>query len=183
MWSLLTFGLVRFRRFLYFYRDIGGTIYPVLADVVEFEEKLNMLLHNRSAAGGVYKSNDNQSQRPFGVSLAYIGLLFAVLASGCQSSDLPSKERELTSQVYGELSCYGMQQCSIILTTLRSMLLLPMLAHDQFLIATYDRGHPNASYHRECIVLQYESRCLLCPARYGHSILLSVPFRVYLTVW
>ncbi|KAJ9303289.1 transcriptional regulator family: Fungal Specific TF [Paecilomyces variotii] len=88
------------KEFLYFYRDIGGTIYPVLADVVEFEEKLNMLLHNRSAAGGVYKSNDNQSQRPFGVSLAYIGLLFAVLASGCQSSDLPSKERELTSQVY-----------------------------------------------------------------------------------
>lgn len=32
---------------------------------------------------------------------AFVGLLFAVLAAGCQSSDMPGKERELTSQVYG----------------------------------------------------------------------------------
>lgn len=89
-------------RFLYFYRDIGGTIYPVLADVVEFEKKLDTLLNSRRSAGGIFKSNDDQSQKPFGVSLAYIGLLFAVLASGCQSSDLPSSQRELTSQVYGK---------------------------------------------------------------------------------
>lgn len=61
-----------------------------------------MLLRNRAAAGGTLKADDDQTLlRPFGMSLAYIGLLFAVLASGCQSSDLPSKQRELTSQVYG----------------------------------------------------------------------------------
>ncbi|GMF73836.1 unnamed protein product [Aspergillus oryzae] len=55
-----------------------------------------------TATGGIYRSDNDQAQKPFGVSIAFLGLLFAVLASGCQSSDLPGKERELTSQVYGE---------------------------------------------------------------------------------
>lgn len=44
------------------------------------------------------------TDRPFGVRLSWLGLLFAVLASGCQSSDMPAKERELTSQVYSKLT-------------------------------------------------------------------------------
>lgn len=86
--------------FFYYYRDIAGAIYPVIEDLPNFEMHLNHLLRNRSATGGVYRAGDDQAQRPFGVSIAYLGLLFAVLASGCQSSDLPGKERELTSQVY-----------------------------------------------------------------------------------
>jgi hypothetical protein len=89
------------REFFYFYRDIAGTLYPVLVDVSLFEENFEMLLRNRAAAGGTLKADDDQALlRPFGMGLAYIGLLFAVLASGCQSSDLPGKQRELTSQVY-----------------------------------------------------------------------------------
>jgi len=38
--------------------------------------------------------------KPYGVSLPWLSLVFAVFASGAQSSDLPAKERELTSQVY-----------------------------------------------------------------------------------
>lgn len=74
-------------------------------DVPGFEKNLHTFLQNRNAAGGVLKTGDDRglSQRPFGMNLAFIGLLFAVMASGCQSSDLPGKERELTSQVYGEL--------------------------------------------------------------------------------
>ncbi|KAL2811285.1 hypothetical protein BJX63DRAFT_433575 [Aspergillus granulosus] len=83
-----------------YYRDIAGAIYPVLEDVVQFEKDLDLMLHNRTATGGVYRADNDQAQRPFGISIAYLGLLFAVLASGCQSSDLPGKERELTSQVY-----------------------------------------------------------------------------------
>lgn len=49
----------------------------------------------------MYREDTDEAQSPFGVSIAYLGLLFAILASGCQSSDLGSKERELTSQVYG----------------------------------------------------------------------------------
>lgn len=91
------------RRFFFYYRDIAGTIYPVLEDLDRFEANLNHLLRNRASDGGVYRADSDQEQRPFGISLAFMGLLFAVLASGCQSSDLPSKERELTSQVYGKL--------------------------------------------------------------------------------
>lgn len=88
-------------RFFFYYRDISGTIYPVLEDLDRFEANLNHMLRNRASAGGIYRAESDQEQRPFGISLAFMGLLFAVLASGCQSSDLPSKDRELTSQVYG----------------------------------------------------------------------------------
>ncbi|KAL2860752.1 putative C6 transcription factor [Aspergillus lucknowensis] len=83
-----------------YYRDIAGAIYPVLEDVVQFERNLDFMLRNRAATGGVYRADNDQAQRPFGISIAFLGLLFAILASGCQSSDLPGKERELTSQVY-----------------------------------------------------------------------------------
>ncbi|PTU21124.1 hypothetical protein P175DRAFT_0459324 [Aspergillus ochraceoroseus IBT 24754] len=88
------------KEFFRCYRDIAGAIYPVLEDVVQFEWNVDLLLRNRVAMGGVYRADNDQTQRPFGVTIAYLGLLFAVLASGCQSSDLPGKERELTSQVY-----------------------------------------------------------------------------------
>ncbi|KAL2832754.1 hypothetical protein BJY01DRAFT_253730 [Aspergillus pseudoustus] len=88
------------KEFFCYYRDIAGAIYPVIEDVAQFEKDLNFMLHNRTATGGVYRADNDQAQRPFGISIAYLGLLFAVLASGCQSSDLPGKERELTSQVY-----------------------------------------------------------------------------------
>lgn len=88
-------------RFFYYYRDIAGAIYPVLEDEYQFERKVDLLLRSRASTGGTYRADIDQAQKPFGVSIAFLGLLFAMLASGCQSSDLPSKERELTSQVYG----------------------------------------------------------------------------------
>lgn len=54
--------------------------------------------------GDSYRPDNDVAQGAFGLSLAFLGLLFAVLASGCQSSDIPGKERELTSQVYGMLN-------------------------------------------------------------------------------
>ncbi|PYH97414.1 fungal-specific transcription factor domain protein [Aspergillus ellipticus CBS 707.79] len=88
------------KEFFYYYRDIAGAIYPVLEDVAQFDVNLDLMLRNRASMGGVYRADADQAQKPFGVTIAYMGLLFAVLASGCQSSDLPGKERELTSQVY-----------------------------------------------------------------------------------
>jgi hypothetical protein len=38
--------------------------------------------------------------KPYGVTMPWLSLVFAVFASGSQSSDRPAKERELTSQVY-----------------------------------------------------------------------------------
>jgi hypothetical protein len=88
-------------RLFYYYKDISGAIYPVLEDIFEFENTLELLLQTRTSLGGEYRSDTDEAQKPFGVSIAYLGLLFAILASGCQSSDYGSKERELTSQVYG----------------------------------------------------------------------------------
>ncbi|KAJ5649306.1 uncharacterized protein N7484_003029 [Penicillium longicatenatum] len=88
------------REFFYCYKEIAGAIYPVIEDIRDFENNLELLLQNRIASGGVYREDADEAQNPFGVSIAYLGLLFSVLASGTQSSDLGSKERELTSQVY-----------------------------------------------------------------------------------
>jgi hypothetical protein len=43
-------------------------------------------------------------QTVHGQDFHWLGLLFAVLASGAQSSQMQRKERELTSQVYGKLN-------------------------------------------------------------------------------
>jgi len=89
-----------YHRFFSYYRDVACTIYPVISDTIAFENKLNILLQNRSFAGGDYVPTDEINDKPFGVTLSWLALLFAVLASGCQSSDRPPKERVLTSQVY-----------------------------------------------------------------------------------
>lgn len=101
-----------FCRFFFYYKDIAGAIYPVLEDISVFEKNLERLLQSRIASGGVYREDVDEAQHPFGVSIAYLGLLFAVLASGCQSSDLGSKERELTSQVYGKTATIPAKQIS-----------------------------------------------------------------------
>lgn len=86
------------REFWLTYRDIPCIIYPVVPDAAAFEHNLNVLLHNRDdcAARGI----ETDPNRPYGVSLPFLALLFAVLASGSQSTSRAAKERELTSQVY-----------------------------------------------------------------------------------
>lgn len=88
-------------RLLAFYQDIGSVLYPVLSDVPRFKRQAKQLLENRRRAGGVYKPNASGLVKPFGMDLAFLSLLFAVLASGSQLSDKPESERELTSWVYG----------------------------------------------------------------------------------
>ncbi|PGH02862.1 hypothetical protein AJ79_07518 [Helicocarpus griseus UAMH5409] len=88
------------RMFIRCYRDIGATLYPVIPDIEQFEANVDALLQNRAIWGGLHADSGEETDRPYGSSLAFIGLLFAALAAGCQSSDLPSKDRELTSQVY-----------------------------------------------------------------------------------
>ncbi|KAJ5234724.1 uncharacterized protein N7469_003892 [Penicillium citrinum] len=91
------------RRFLGFYREIGAVLYPVLPDLDDLEYKASCLLDNRRRVGGVYKPDANGLVKPFGMDLPFLSLLFAVLASGCQLSDITERERELTSWVY--VSC------------------------------------------------------------------------------
>lgn len=88
-------------RFLDYYRNIGAVLYPVLSDIAQVEQNVQQLLRNRAASGGGYHPDDNGLVKPFGMSLGFLSLLFAILASGCQLSDLSASERELTSWVYG----------------------------------------------------------------------------------
>lgn len=93
-------------RFVTFYKDIGAVLYPVLPDLDEVEQKTNRLLLGRQRVGGVYKPDANGLVKPFGMDLPFLSLLFAMLASGCQLSDLPERDRELTSWVYGRSSLH-----------------------------------------------------------------------------
>ncbi|KAF2653023.1 hypothetical protein K491DRAFT_603683 [Lophiostoma macrostomum CBS 122681] len=79
------------------YRETAHVVYPAVADIEGIESDLLLFLINRaSSQGGVGVSEE----QIFGKNVHWIGLLFAILASGCQCSTLPRKERELTSQVY-----------------------------------------------------------------------------------
>jgi hypothetical protein len=150
--SVLT--LLRYRLF-YYYKDISGAIYPVLEDISEFENTLELLLQTRISIGGEYRADADEAQKPFGVSIAYLGLLFAVLASGCQSSDYGSKERELTSQVYGIYSTSSVLLRSFS-DNFRSLLLLPMSSYDKLPVPTHYRSHPDSSGDWQRIVIQHE---------------------------
>ena len=84
------------------YRDTAHVLFPGVADITEFESDLMQFLNNRTRGGG---ANGKSVTEPniYGMSLHWIGLLFATLASGCQCSGMPRKERQLTSQVYGKI--------------------------------------------------------------------------------
>ncbi|KAJ5649533.1 uncharacterized protein N7484_003256 [Penicillium longicatenatum] len=94
---------VQCRRFVKFYKDIGAVLYPVLPDLDKIEQQTNQIILGRQRAGGAYKPDANGLVKPFGMNLSFLSLLFAILASGCQLSDLPERDRELTSWVY--VSC------------------------------------------------------------------------------
>ena len=91
-------------RLFQFYRDVASTIYPVVPDIGHFESKLECLLQNRESSGIIGNDTNEDLEMPYGMSVAFIGLLFAILAAGCQSSDLPGQNRQLASQVYGSSS-------------------------------------------------------------------------------
>lgn len=80
------------------YRDAAHIVYPALIDVEGFETELMQFLITRRGRQQVHP--DSISDQIYGRSIHWVGLLFAALASGCQSSHLPRKERELTAQVY-----------------------------------------------------------------------------------
>lgn len=89
------------QQLLRFYIDIGAVLYPVLSNLEGLERKTNQLLEGRRQAGGDYKPDAGGLVKPFGMDLSFLSLLFAVLASGCQLSNLPELHRELTSWLYG----------------------------------------------------------------------------------
>jgi hypothetical protein len=84
------------------YRDTAHVLYPGVVDIHQFESNLMHFLISRATNAANVNGKPPTEQDVYGKSLHWVGLLFATLASGCQCSGIPRKERQLTSQVYGE---------------------------------------------------------------------------------
>jgi hypothetical protein len=82
------------------YKDLAYVIYPGIVDPSLFDSDLGELLITRAGQSGT--GEGVSEQMIYGKSFTWIALLFAVLASGAQSSAMSRKERELTSQVYSK---------------------------------------------------------------------------------
>lgn len=136
--------LIPIVRFLAFYQDIGSVLYPVLSDTAELERQTKRLLENRRRAGGEYKADANGLVKPFGMPLAFLSLLFAVLASGCQLSDIPESDRELTSWVYGASRS---REVGGTVLTCSSFLCVSMSSDVELCIATQCRSNSSSSHH------------------------------------
>lgn len=89
------------------YRDTAHVLYPGVADIRQFESDLTHFLVSRATDAANVTGKPRTEQDVYGKSLHWIGLLFATLASGCQCSGIPRKERQLTSQVYGKTPWCG----------------------------------------------------------------------------
>jgi hypothetical protein len=90
-----------FHRLLNFYRDIGAVLYPVILDSQRLEDNVNSLLLSRILSGGEPDFGHDSLKPVFGQSISFLGLLFAVLASGYQFSDFPNDERSDGTHIYG----------------------------------------------------------------------------------
>lgn len=83
------------------YRDTAHVIFPGIIDISEFESELLNFLQTRATTTLSAESDSKSTQVVFGKDLHWLGLLFGALASGVQCSDLPRKERQMKSQVFG----------------------------------------------------------------------------------
>jgi hypothetical protein len=90
------------------YRFNGHSIFPILTDIGDFESQLYDFLDRRMDYA-VVLTDAKPSQ------MAWVGLLFAVLGSGVQLSDLPSPERVARMRAFGMMirfSYKGIMLCT-----------------------------------------------------------------------
>jgi hypothetical protein len=85
------------------YQQAVSSLFPFLTDEVAFEERLLCLIEKMDSVGLEAALAAAGSEGSFR-NAAWYGLLFAVLASGCQHSDLKSSERVLRTRVFGKLT-------------------------------------------------------------------------------
>lgn len=88
--------LIVFRTFQ-IYKLIVQPFWGLLIDVEDFETKLCIYLDDRNSTSRQPASNK-------GVSSAWLGMLFAILAVATNYSELPYDKRVATSQAFGKCS-------------------------------------------------------------------------------
>ncbi|KAK7887782.1 hypothetical protein LTR67_009685 [Exophiala xenobiotica] len=82
------------------YRDNAHVLYPAVVNIDRFETEMSRFLVTRSSRRSQVDAYVAQSSDIYGQTVHWLSLFFACLASGCQCSSLPRKERQLTAQVY-----------------------------------------------------------------------------------
>lgn len=95
------------------YRLNGYSFFPILTDIAEFESQLYDFL-DRRRDDTVFVMNAEPSQ------VVWVGLLFTVLGSGVQLSDLPSPERVAKMSAFGMTIRYGYEEIMFCTDALRS---------------------------------------------------------------
>jgi hypothetical protein len=141
------------------YRDTAHVIYPGLIDIVQFEGDLSVFLSNRR--NGL---TSQTSQAVFGRDLHWLGLIFAVLASGFQCSSLPRKERQMKSQVYGiqsQLHTHCQSRANM-----SSLLCLRMSPYRQLPVTRNFNRHSEPTLAGECDIEQHECWCCVVATWY-----------------
>jgi hypothetical protein len=82
------------------YQDTAHVIYPAVVDITLFESELLEFLRSRRNNPFAIQAGSVTDQTVYGRDLHWLGLLFAILASGFQCADFPQRERQMKSQVY-----------------------------------------------------------------------------------
>jgi hypothetical protein len=85
------------------YRDTAHVLFPGAIDIQQFEVELTQFLTRRIKENTSTGNGPLTGKDVYGKSLHWLGLLFAILASGTQCSGMPRKQRQLTAQVYSGL--------------------------------------------------------------------------------
>lgn len=95
--------LLIYHRTFQIYKQIVQPFWGLLIDVEDFETKLCIYLDDRSA------TSRHPATGSKGVSSAWLGMLFAILAVATNYSELPYDKRVSTSQAFGKSSAYPLE--------------------------------------------------------------------------
>jgi hypothetical protein len=142
------------------FRDIAGVVHPAMANVDKFEHELLQFHIERAEALVQGMNHGINDQDVYGKSLAWLGLLFATLASGCQCID-PGKEMDLTSRVFVCCSFECMRLTNFLsnpsLETIQTLLILGQVISNTMnagvawaLLGLTTRLSQVLGLHREC---------------------------------
>jgi hypothetical protein len=133
---------IRNRTFQLF-KQIVQPFWGLLIDIEEFETKLCTYLEDRTTTAKPPETGK-------GVSSAWLGLVFAVLAVATNYCELPYHKRVETSQTFGELP-HPVSRLQRVPTNVFSPNIFPLSEAIKFLSSALARLTPGSHYTRSSI--------------------------------
>jgi hypothetical protein len=110
-----------------------------LTDIGDFESQLYDF-QDRRTDYSAFLTKATPSQ------MAWIGLLFAVLGSGVQLSDLPFAERLFRKKAYGMMTRFGHKGIMLCSDALHSSMCFPRSQNGQLSASTFPRSGANTTF-------------------------------------